>query len=560
MPATLSAHERRISQILSDEYLFSIPEYQRPYSWTVEQASELIDDLLSFMAEQTGDIAEMSPYFLGSIVLIKPEGSPDADVVDGQQRLTTLTMLLAALRAHVSAKSAGDLTTLIYQEGRPILGTEDRYRLVLRSRDREFFRDYIQKPEGFAKLVSSDMPLTDARARMKSVCVFYNEMVEGLDDATREALAQFIVTRCFLVVVSTPDLDSAYRIFSVMNSRGLDLAATDILKAETIGSIVSAQRTAYTAKWEDIEENLGREDFTELFSQIRMVFRKAKPKGTLLKEFQEHVAKEVTASELIDNVLTPYADAYGEIRDAAYAGEIDTDEVNRYLGWLNRLEFADWLPPALAYWVRHRSAPTTLAAFARDLERLAYSLLLRRAGINERIERFSDITRAIEAAKDLFEPSSPLQLQSWEIKQVRAKLEGPVYETLSARARTTLLVRIDELLSGGGATYDYPIITVEHVLPQNPAEGSQWTQWFPEPEQRAGWTHKLGNLALLTRKKNSSASNYEFARKKESYFSVGGVSPFPITTEVLGKSEWTPKIVEDRQKKLLAAITQHWRL
>lgn len=560
LPATLTAHERRISQILSDEYLFSIPEYQRPYAWTTEQAGELLEDLLGFIAEQTGEIAEMSPYFLGSIVLIKPEGAPEADVVDGQQRLTTLTMLLAALRANVSDKSAGDLTTLIYQEGRPILGTADRFRLVLRTRDRDFFREFVQKPEGFRKLIAEDMPLTDAQGRIKSVCAFYDDKVAALDAATREALAQFVVTRCFLVVVSTPDLDSAYRIFSVMNSRGLDLSAADILKAETIGSVVVNQRSTFTKKWEDIEEELGREDFTELFSQIRMVHRKAKPKGTLLKEFQEHVAKNVSAPELIDNVLIPYAEAYGEIRDAAYSGAGSQDDVNRYLRWLNRLEFADWLPPALAFWVKYRSVATGLLPFVRDLERLAYSLLLRRAGINERIERFSDVTREIEAGKDLSTSSSALQLASWEIDAVRAKLSGPIYETLPARARTTLLVRIDELLSGGGASYDYPVITVEHVLPQNPSSGSLWRKWFPNDDERARLTHSLGNLALLTRKKNSAASNYEFAKKKESYFAFGGVSPFPITTEVLSVAEWTPEVVNKRQAKLLKIVTEHWRL
>ena len=82
-----------------------------------------------------------------------------------------------------------------------------------------------------------------------------------------------------LVVVATPDLDAAYRIFSVLNSRGLDLAPTDILKSEIIGAIPAAQRDAYTKKWEDAEEDLGREPFTDLFSHIRMVYRRLKPKS-----------------------------------------------------------------------------------------------------------------------------------------------------------------------------------------------------------------------------------------------------------------------------------------
>src|SRR3546814_4984944 len=89
--------------------------------------------------------------------------------------------------------------------------------------------------------------------------------------------------------VCSSDLDSAYRIFGVLNSRGLDLSATDILKAEIIGAIEGSRRDAYTTKWEDLEEDLGRDGFGDLFSHIRMVYRKAKPKGTLRSE--EHTSE-----------------------------------------------------------------------------------------------------------------------------------------------------------------------------------------------------------------------------------------------------------------------------
>ncbi len=99
MSKTLTAQEQSLAKIFSDDYVFHIPGYQRPYAWTTEQAGELIDDLLSFMQVSGGQIEDMPPYFLGSVVLIKNDVSPRADVVDGQQRLTTLTILLASIRA-----------------------------------------------------------------------------------------------------------------------------------------------------------------------------------------------------------------------------------------------------------------------------------------------------------------------------------------------------------------------------------------------------------------------------------------------------------------------------
>jgi uncharacterized protein with ParB-like and HNH nuclease domain len=91
----IEAHERSICQVLSDSYAFEIPSYQCPYAWELEQAKELLGDIVGAMddAANSGGI-----YFLGSIVLIKAPNDPQASVIDGQQRLTTLTILLSALR------------------------------------------------------------------------------------------------------------------------------------------------------------------------------------------------------------------------------------------------------------------------------------------------------------------------------------------------------------------------------------------------------------------------------------------------------------------------------
>ena len=549
-----------MAKIFSDDYVFRIPGYQRPYAWTTEQAQELVEDLLGFMQGSGGAVEDMPPYFLGSIVLIKPESSPEADVVDGQQRLTTLTILLAAIRATVDDASASEVTPLIYEKGSAIRGTKDRFRLALRERDREFFQTHVQREHGLSRLAQLTSELSDSQKNIKANAELYHARLETLPAAERLRLAQFVVTRCYLVVVATPDLDSAYRIFSVLNSRGLDLAPTDILKSEIIGAIPAAQRDHYTEKWEDAEEDLGRESFTDLFSHIRMVYRRLKPKGTLIKEFKEHVTEVKQPSQFIEDVLLPMARAYGEILDGTYENIAHAETVNEYLRWLNRLEFNDWVPPALAFTVRNRVNPTSMASFFQDLERLAYGLLIRRAGINERIERFSRLTEAIASGTDLRDPGSPLQLTPAEQFQVYAQLDGPVYETFSARARTTILLRLDVLMSGGGARYEYQTITVEHVLPQSPPRDSQWLTWFSTSDDRYKWVHRLGNLALLTRKKNSSASNYDFAKKKQSYFSQGGVSPFVLTTQVLHQTEWTAEVVGRRQRELIHCLVAHWRL
>ena len=153
--------ERPIDQIFGKEFVFRIPLYQRPYSWQQEQAEELLDDLLGFLGAGTEPIEDLPPYFLGSIVVIKEDHKPEADVVDGQQRLTTLTILLSAIRSRLMGetdnamvKFAEGLTDYLYEKGSPVLETPDRFRLTLRKQDADFFRDYIQKEAQISKLLA----------------------------------------------------------------------------------------------------------------------------------------------------------------------------------------------------------------------------------------------------------------------------------------------------------------------------------------------------------------------------------------------------------------------
>jgi uncharacterized protein with ParB-like and HNH nuclease domain len=128
----IQAGEQPIAKVFSSDYSFVIPNYQRPYSWKTDQVGDLLDDL-TYFAFQEGDFEDLKPYFLGSIVLIKGD-APAAKVVDGQQRLTTLTILFAVLREQLPDLK-GDITELIYERGSQLKGRPNRVRLSLRERD-----------------------------------------------------------------------------------------------------------------------------------------------------------------------------------------------------------------------------------------------------------------------------------------------------------------------------------------------------------------------------------------------------------------------------------------
>lgn len=552
MTAKIEASEKNLAKVFCEDYIFKIPVYQRPYAWEREQVEELFDDLDAAM-----DAGETEPYFLGSIVLVKEDGSTVSDVVDGQQRLTTLTILLCVLRELSDDddwKSGIDIR--VRQKKDVVMGQEEVVRLRLKERDQNYFKDYVQSEDGISRLLTeAPIARTDSQQRIRENVEFLYEQVKELSTERRKKLSTFILQDCYLVVVRTDNEGSAYRVFSVMNDRGLDLAATDILKAAITGDIQGdALRTDHARKWEEIEEGLGRDRFADLFTHIRMIYAKSKPRKNLQDEFKEHVLPKTNPQRFVDEVLAPHADAYEKTLRLANGVP---NEVRIYLAHLSELDNVDWIPPAMAVFLRQGTKEENLLKFMRDLERLAYAMFIRRANVNERIQRFGAVLKAVQdgTAEKVW---TALELGAEEKEQILERLNGAVYRM--KRVRKPLLLRLDKLMAGAEAEYAHAIISIEHVLPQKPRAQSEWLTWFPDEEERESWTDRLANLVLLSRRKNSRASNFEFGVKKEKYFFSGGVSPFALTTAVMDVEVWTPQILRKRQDHLLGLLMKEWRL
>lgn len=553
----IKASEKALGGVFCDEFRFSIPPYQRPYVWTTEEAEELFDDLKNAMS--AGNSSETSPYFMGSIVLIKRPEKPEADVVDGQQRLTTLTLLICVLRDRLDDHLTGYVQGYVCEKGNPFAGTEDLYRLRLRALEKDFFETSVQRKGATKSLPDTDQNLKSAKMRIAENARLLAKRVDALDFKTRECLLTFMIQHCFLVVVETSGKRSAYRVFSVMNDRGLDLSPTDILKADIIGDIKEeSERETYTRTWEMFEESLGRDRFRDLFAHIRMIYRRAKLAETLEAEFHKYVQPCKDAKGFVDQILKPMYEAYFWIVNQNFESTKDAEKINRSLRHLAMLDNADWQPPTILYLSKFSQAPERVAAFLSALDTLAYGMFILRHNVNKRIGRYADLIRWIDSGYDVLSSDSPIHLSDSEDKAVIQQLNGPIYEI--QRIRMSVLLRLDEAVSDGSATYDHRIVSVEHVLPQNPAEDGEWVKLFPDEEKRDFWKDRLANLVLLSRAKNSQAQNYAFRRKKTEYFSRNGTSPFAITSQVLNADKWTADGLLTRQKMLLETCRKIWNL
>lgn len=551
----IEAHEQTIGKIFSDSYGFEIPPYQRPYAWEEEQATELLTDLLEAMdnTEISGGV-----YFLGSVVLIKSPADPKSLVVDGQQRLTTLTILISVLRDLTSNEEVRiSRRSFVYQRANPDSGTVDRYRLLLRSQDRAFFSKFIQIPDATNEL-PDPAKLHGSQQRIAENASYFRRQLMKMEEERRNKLVAFIIQRCYVVAVAVPTPESARRIFRVLNARGLDLTPTDILKADLLDRAGQTRELDLASRWEAIEQRLGRDKLVELFGHIRMIFERDKPRVALEDGFPASVKPFKGDADLfMTDFLEPLAEAYSLLSNRQLLRNRFGLDAYRAVQSLDRVDNKDWVPAAiLCLWKTQNEA--LIAKFLIDLERLTYFLFCTRAEVNVRISRNVDVMDMIDPRPEKPVPTFGLYLSEAEQFQFLEALSGPLYT--KTRVCKPVLLRLDEALSSGGATYD-DIVSIEHVLPQTVNEGSNWAQLFPAEQERKEWTHRLANLVLLTRRINTKASNWDFDRKKMQYFaSDDGSSPFPLTQAVLQTPTWNLQFLKDRQRALIEALGKFWKL
>lgn len=553
----IEAHERTIGQVFSDTYAFEIPPYQRPYAWEQEQARELLSDLLDAMDNiaTSGGV-----YFLGSIVLIKGPAEPRSLVVDGQQRLTTVTILLSVLRdLSENDEMRIDRRTYVFQKANADKGTQERYRLLLREQDRAFFSKHIQKPEATNNLPDSKF-LDGSCQRIAENARYFRDKLSTMDEGLRNRLVAFIIQRCYLVVVAVPTADAARRIFTVLNARGMDLKPTDILKADLLQRAGEEREAGLAKRWEAIEQAVGRDKFAELFGHIRMIFEREKPRSALEDGFPKVVKPFNGDAEcFVSNTLEPISDALALLANPVAIQNQFGVGAARAIRSLDRIDNKDWMPPALLrLWKRTNGDNADVGNFLIALERLAYYLFVIRADVNERMARFATVMDHFDPRPEKPNVQNGLLLSPSEQLDFIAALSGPLYR--KSRVCKPVLQRLDEALSAGGASYD-ELVSIEHVLPQTVEEGSEWALLFPDETQREEWTHRLANLVFLTRRINTRASNWDFETKKEKYFrSEDGTSPFPLTQGVLTIDAWTLEHLGKRQSQLLDVLCKVWAL
>lgn len=547
------------------DWWFRVPDYQRPYVWGVDQVNDLLDDVSQWQI-----LRPDSEYFFGSIVLQRrnDNGYVEYDLLDGQQRLSTCLMAHAVARdltknelLKVSCRKT------IFQQGNPFDNIPERFRIVYDIRDevQDFANRFIKADEGTNDETglkqaqsSNDLSVRNMASALLEIRRFFTS--EGSPDL--ETFFQFFRNKVLMVYVASPNLDDAFRMFTVLNDRGMKLRGSDILKTLNLRALShnnadDRERRKWARYWEDLEGELG-DDFDVFLSQLRAVLVKDKARLSLLQEFEDNIYaprvydKQRKEYQSRPPLLQPGLDTFRFIEryHKHYQQLLQGNNYHLDNSWrfdnlivlLDQTSQADfWLPPLLRY--RDVFGDKRIVDFLHRLENKFCGDWVTSQTPTDRITAMNKITAEIDAVSD----NSSLNVDQrivtllassvfdYDRDRFRAILEREgIYSRRFARY---LLFKLDVLYASPDTRLQTPSqMSVEHVLPQTPEVNSQWCRDFTL-EERAIWTDRLGNLVLLSRRKNSSQGRLNFPDKKAKYFK-NNVEIFPHSVRVMQVDRW----------------------
>lgn len=243
-----------VGGLFSQDFFFRVPEYQRPFSWEADNFDDLIDDVVTANKEQE--------YFLGTIVLHERDNKGNYDVVDGQQRLTSLMILLACLRDRVEAGDfKAGIQAKILQPENVVDGIPEKIRLEVK--DREIFGEIVLA-EGGTTVERHEESLPEPEWRYVNATNIFRTKLSKLNEDDLQALITFLNQRCVVIYLATSTFDDAFKLFTIVNDRGKQLRRIDVLKSINIAPDIITKETVrnrIAQRWEEFEKELGESTF-----------------------------------------------------------------------------------------------------------------------------------------------------------------------------------------------------------------------------------------------------------------------------------------------------------
>lgn len=534
-----------------------IPIYQRTYSWSISHCEQLWNDIL-----RIGDAAKINAHFIGSIVYVESDLSSVATpsallVIDGQQRVTTVSILLEALARAIGADEPEDGFSARKIRNHYLLDPEEsderRYKLLLTQNDRSTLLALI-----------GQAPIPDnASVRVIENFTHFRDRIAGLNGQL-STLWRGIAKLMVVEVALQRGQDNPQLIFESMNSTGLALSQADLIRNFVLMGLEKNEQTRlYKNYWRPMEERFGQEAYKWAFDgfmrhYLTLKTRRIPKVDQVYREFKSYLTSQDHSIETVLADLLAHTDYYSAMalnqeKDTALAAafndllrELTVDVAYPLLlelyhdykqGFFSKTDFLAALGLITTYVFRRvicgvptNSLNKMFASFGQALDKSNYLSSIR--------ARFVVLTRSLRFP-DNAEFSNGLK-------------HNPLYRS---RALNFLLRHLEN--DGRKEQVSIANYTFEHILPQNKNLNETWRKDLGEKWQeiQATWLHSLGNLTLTGY--NSEYSDRAFLEKRDMEFGFAK-SPLQLNDALRTAESWNEKAIQDRAELLAQKALRIW--
>jgi hypothetical protein len=552
-----------LNDVIGNGKIYKVPQFQRDYSWAQDNWEDLWNDIIN--VKSTGN-----PHYMGSVVL-QNDRSKIFLIIDGQQRFTTLSILTLAFISKIQKLADDGIEPEANQERvdilmRQYIGQKDpaslRYssKLFLNENNDGFYQQRLlafKQPINVNKLSFSEKLMWDAyQFFQKSIeNTFKTKSGEELANALNNIVGELLM----FIQITVEDELNAYTVFETLNSRGVELTSTDLLK-NYLFSLVAKSPTDLShvkGQWKKIIDAVGLKDFPVFLRYYLQATRQMVTKESLFKVVKQYVKVNSDVFDLLDH-LEAYAYTYialGSPDDDLWLAD---KELRNHINALKLFRVTQWKPLVMV--AHEKLAPQDFKRLCAAIVAIAYRYnLIAKLQTNEMEKIYS------KAAVDLYKNLTPtyqtalndiksLYLSDEEFKNYfQIKQFNTNNSTDKKQLRYTLYKLEGQEAKGSQYDFESDNGTIEHILPESYSD--VWKQSFKEEEYERN-LFLLGNLTLLEPSKNNKeASDANFEQKKKVYQS----SKYALTNTI-DYNEWLPNTIKQRQAHLAKLATAVWKI
>ncbi len=547
-------------QLLGNGLLYQVPMFQRDYSWSDSQWDDLWQDI-EIMLSPDGDV-----HYMGYLVL-QSEDQKNFDIIDGQQRLTTISIIILAILYHLNELAERDVEAeqnkqRLQQLRNSFIGYLDPVTLIPRSKlnlnrnNDSFYQQYLVT---FQEAPKRNLKATEHL--MRKAYDWFRERMRGKYSSGAELaqLTESMADGLFFTVITVTNELNAFKVFETLNARGVRLSSTDLLK-NYLFSVVYAESKAdremqaLDTRWEKLVGILGGESFPDFLRAHWNSRNKFVRHIALFKAIKSTITNRQQVFKLMRN-LEQDANVYTALpspEDTLWRGG-----QSKYIGELRMFNVRQLYPLLLVGYRKLAEADFTQLLRACSIISFRYNVI-GKLSPGEQESVYNNVAIRVEKEElmkvgDILLALKAIYPNDEQFKAAFSEQEIKTSQTRKKRIVKYILFSIEKHITQADHDYDSDLYSIEHILPENPDEG--WEQFTASEFDQS--VYRIGNMTILTRSENRSVGNQPFEEKKKLYTDSG----LQITRSIAeDNSEWNAERVGVRQRWLAAQAISVWKI